>query len=426
MENSVCSSDDEKTPKSKTTKKKMTLIDFDRQILKAISEQSIASLVNQSTGDNLQELFFTSTPIANNSKNIQKRNSMIVKSTPNLPTSLSTYEDKLQETPVKLPRRYMKRYRQSANYNYDTSTVTSTPNLSSFHYTKDDEPSSSTSSCYDTNNKKEPSTLVGDNNGNDGERVRYVTRNTIKLNYSKSFNDSFVKYKANDDDDDDEVVVDDDDDKRKGLDETRSMSGSINSKGVHFCPIVSEVNWKDEHASNDEHETSSNTTTITEQSSPDRDEMINNNNVTSTASINIVKPSTLYDQQLHNQNQKERNLYQIPSSSSEREINDDDLPFFLKRNDNKELIRPEPRKLTQQHQHQQQQRREIGFSLSQPDLNTEKRLLEREEETDILNNGVTKSEDDLSVLILSRLLSSDANDYKSHDLKRRGSQSFKR
>lgn len=338
MENSICSSDEERKQKKPKTKT-MTLIDFDKQILKAISEQSIASL-NQS-GD--IQMFFTSTP--NNSNNTQKRNSLIIKSTPNIPL----LEDKSQETPIK-PRRYMKRHRHSTNYD---STVISTPNLSSCYYTKDDS--------------------LPDNTGDSSDDKN------VKLNYSKSFNESYNKSNMN---------------KSKELNETRSISGSISSKGVHFCPIVAEVNWKDEHAST-EHETSSNTT----EQSPDRDS-------TSTTSTLPVKEKPLYKQQQH---------HQIASSSSEREINDDDLPFFLKRNDNKELIRPEPRKPSNR------------ISTSQPDLAYEKKLLkqqrqQQEADGDVSDDG--KSEEELNFVQLRRK-SSSQNQLNS-SLKRRGSQIVKR
>lgn len=287
MENSIDFSDEERKNR-KPNKLKTTIASFDREILKAISETSIASL-NQS-GD--LQLFFTSTP---NSTGCPKRNSLVIKSTPNI----AFLEDKpipRTATPPTKPRRYTK-HRNSGHNHYDNKAVISTPNLS----TVEDEPRPRKSSLT---NRRSSST-------NEIEE-----RSKPDLNYSKSFNESEKSAKE--------------------LNETRSISGSIGSKGVHFCPIVAEVNWKDEHAST-EHETSSSSA----EPSPDRG------------------PTLPFAQK-------------IASSSSEREVNDihdDDLPFFLKRGQHDEhlrrdIIRPEPRKPDR-------------ISASQPDLNLEKKREQR-------------------------------------------------
>lgn len=339
MENNVnISSDEEKVAPSSKKSKRMTLIDFDKEILKAISETSIASLSNQS-GD--LQMFLTSTP--------KKRNSLIIKSVPNIPFMEEQIE---QPAPPSRPRRYAKHrhhYSDSGG-----STVISTPNLSS--NVKDVE---------EVAIKPRKSSLSNRSSSTNGMSDDQNQPSSNKLNYSKSFNDTYVN-----------------NDKSYELNETRSISGSISSKGVHFCPVVSEVNWKDEHAPSTEHETSSNTS----EPSPDRYDS------TSTA-------STLPHKIDNNFNNR-----QIVSSSSEREINDDDLPFFLKRNNKDDLIRPEPRRGTPVKR----------LSTSHPDLITKKQEI----------SSGSSEEDDFSFVPLrsKALSSSNCNDKKSEKLlNRRGS-----
>lgn len=329
MENRVDFSDDE-FPNRKPVRSKMTLADFDREILKAISETSIASM-NQS-GD--LQVFLTSTPA-------KKRNSLIIKSTPNIAfmeeKPIETATSTRITTPTK-PRRYTK-HRNTGHNNYDKA-VKSTPNLS--EYSQDVEIIKPMPRKSSLTNRRSSST-----NGISNETELINERSKADLNYSKSFSES------------------DNNKKTKELNETRSISGSISSKGVHFCPIVAEVNWKDEHASS-EHETSS-ASTDNDQAS-DRDSS---------------STSTLPAKEIQHQQQQQQQR-QIVSSSSEREINDitdDDLPFFLKRNNDEplnldDIIRPEPRKPTT----------ERRISASQPDLNLDRQNEIIKHRSSILNN----------------------------------------
>lgn len=144
MSNRVDISDDEYNPCYTENIRKSTIVDFDKQILKTISETSIPSFNNS---NNKLDVMFTSTPIA-----VQARN---VVSTPNL----AAFKN------------------EGTNENFDMDMSSSSQNIprkSSFA-----NPSSSTS------------------------------------------------------------------DEERTLTSTKSFSGSAGSKGVHFCPVVAEVNWHD-------------------------------------------------------------------------------------------------------------------------------------------------------------------------------------
>lgn len=139
MENMVNMSDDENNPCYRDKTNRSTIVEFDKKILKAISEQSIQAISLASLGsvkDTLDILFMQ--PISSQNRS--------VKSTPNL----SVEEDK----PV-FPRK---------------SSLINRTSLAS------------------TSSENEDKTLTAS---------------------------------------------------------TKSMNGSLSSKGVHFCPVVAEVNWRD-------------------------------------------------------------------------------------------------------------------------------------------------------------------------------------
>lgn len=158
MSNMVDMSDDECNPCYKDNLPKSTIVEFDKRILKTISETSIKSFFDSS---NQLDMLFASTPVLANKRNVV--------STPNL-TLLnrkdSTYDRNFKDTAV-----------HSAS-NQDLPRKSSLINRST-----------STSGVSDV--------------------------------------------------------------EEKTLTHTKSFTGSTNSKGVHFSPVVSEVNWQDDSNSPD-------------------------------------------------------------------------------------------------------------------------------------------------------------------------------
>lgn len=299
MENSIDFSDNEsKRPKSRP---KMTLMEFDRQILKAISETSMQSLSNSID----LQMFL-------NSSN-SNRNSLVVKSTPNLPL----LEDKTEVNTGYKPRR---NYRQRASNRSRDNSVTSTPNLATYVEPKVEVLPRKSSLI----NRRSTST----SGVSDVEGVNEITTRNVQkseLGYSKSFSGREKQTESD-------------------LIESKSISSSISSKGVHFCPVVAEVNWKDEPAST-EHETSS----------------------SSTISEIATKPSSISTPSLPPPREVAPPNF---SSSSEREIAGCDLPNFLRmESEHSKIFRPEPRKPTR-------------ISASQPDL-ADSRAMQARRESEI-------------------------------------------
>lgn len=153
MSNMIDMSDDEHNPCYKDNLPKSTIVEFDKQILKTISETSIKSFFDSNSQ---LDLMFASTPVTTNKRNVV--------STPNL-TLLN---------------------RKDSGYgrNFKDSTVHSASNQ--------DLPRKSS----------------------------LINRSTSTSGVS--------------------------DVEEKTLTHTKSFSGSTNSKGVHFSPVVSEVNWQDD------------------------------------------------------------------------------------------------------------------------------------------------------------------------------------
>lgn len=171
MENMINMSDDEFNPCYRDKIKQSTIVEFDKKILKAISEQSIqASLASLgSVKDTLDVLFLQ--PIINQNRN--------VKSTPNLTSyKPDDYEDK-RNSMLDMPRK-------SSLVNRISTTSTS---------------------------------------NSENEDIKTLTAST------------------------------------------KSINGSTSSKGVHFCPVVAEVNWRDS-ASPEANRESSYSLSSTPRSSP--------------------------------------------------------------------------------------------------------------------------------------------------------------
>lgn len=153
MSNMVDMSDDEYNPCYKDSLPRSTIVEFDKQILKTISETSIKSFFDS---NNQLDMMFASTPISTNKRNVV--------STPNL-TLLNRKDSG-----------YGRNFKDTATHSASNQDL---PRKSSL-----------------------------------------VNRSTSTSGVS--------------------------DVEEKTLTHTKSFSGSTNSKGVHFSPVVSEVNWQDD------------------------------------------------------------------------------------------------------------------------------------------------------------------------------------
>ncbi|XP_022919273.1 serine-rich adhesin for platelets [Onthophagus taurus] len=86
-----------------------------------------------------------------------------------------------------------------------------------------------------------------------------------------------------------------DNDESKNLSFTRSFSGSTSSKGVHFCPIVSEVNWRDDSLSTEREDSSSLSSNVTfKDDKINRDDDVTPiNEIVDDNEIKLIKPEPI-------------------------------------------------------------------------------------------------------------------------------------
>ncbi|CAG9772900.1 unnamed protein product [Ceutorhynchus assimilis] len=195
MSNRVDLSDDENSLRNKHKLKlpKTAIVDFDKRVLKAISEQSLQSLISSTLSLHGSQKHLDQQPIFET----RYQNKSAATSTPNL-----------NRIELELERRQKNTY-------FDDDRRKSTHEINSSKY--------DTAKIEEERNKN----ILLDNSTGDECEVEFRRKGSIIKSSTSTSGMSDI-------------------DDRTLRNSVKSFSGSNGSKGVHFSPVVAEVNWRDD------------------------------------------------------------------------------------------------------------------------------------------------------------------------------------